>query len=205
MWRERVALVAVACVVAAACTSDDGSALTSTSQSAVVAAPTQTTAPPSTTTTPADSTTTTKGLDIGSEAVGSAAALAEQIDTALGFASLFYEDADLSEVPVPDLTNPDPRVAAGAIYEFETWVTTVAPVRDWADVLAQPGTVGYTRLLRGISALDSNLLVAVFEGEYTLDAVEFASEEDLYDPVVVATERPYDVVEMRGVLTSPDS
>ena len=69
---------------------------------------------------------------------------------------MFYEDADLSEVPVPDLTNPDPRVAPGAIYEFETWVTTVAPVRDWADVLAQPGTVGYTRLLRGISALDSS-------------------------------------------------
>lgn len=189
MWRERVALVAVACVVAAACTSDEVSDLTSTSQSAAGTTTTQTTAPPVTTTAPADSTTTTSGTDIGSEAVGSAVVLAEQIDIALGFASLFYEDADLSEVPVPDLTNPDPRVAAGAIYEFETWLTTVAPVRDWAEVLAQPGTVGYTRLLRGISALDSNLLVAVFEGEYSVDAVEFASEED------IAASAPQEVVD----------
>ncbi len=47
---------------------------------------------------------------------------------------------DLGDVPIPDLTNPDPLVAVGELYRFNSWLLEHAASPEWAEVIAmRPG------------------------------------------------------------------
>ena len=100
---------------------------TTTSQQAAPTSSTTTTSPStttttsSTTTTPPTTTTTVSGETVGDPAA--LAALVTQINTDF----IGYE----GEIPIPDLTNPDPLVGLEEIERFEIWTATNVISTEW--------------------------------------------------------------------------
>ena len=140
--RSRPLLVAVAAValIAGACSGDD--AVDATLPPSTTAATTTTTAAPTTTTsaptTTAAATTTTTAAP--TDTVGSPQALAELIATIQQELAGVYPDIVDAEIPIPDLTNPDPVVAAEELNKFGQWVNANYPANEWNQVRAHVGS-----------------------------------------------------------------
>ncbi len=119
--------IAVACLFLAGCGAADVAATSSTTRATT--STTSTTVTTTTTTTgPTESTTTTT---TDPTAIFDETALVSLIDSIV--ADLGIED--LGPVPIPDLTNPDPVIAAQERNDFSDWVHTTYPHPAWAAVL----------------------------------------------------------------------
>jgi hypothetical protein len=135
-----VAVAAVALVVGA-CSGDD--AVDTTLPPPTTVANTTTTAAPTTTTTAAPTTTvasTTTTIAAPSDTVGSPQALAELIASIQQELAGSYPDIVDAEIPIPDLTNPDPVVAVEELNEFGQWINANYPANEWNQVRAFPGS-----------------------------------------------------------------
>jgi hypothetical protein len=154
VFRTTSAAILVTAIILSACTGSE--ATTTTTDAEVVpttAVPTTAAVKPTTTTTPADPTTTT--LQDG--AVGSREALLEAMQPAIE-STVIRHEVDASEVPVPNINEPDPLFAVAELLALDFWAYSNAPVGSWAGILALEGSpqwseyVGAYNLLGGRTA-----------------------------------------------------
>jgi hypothetical protein len=82
-------------------------------------------------------------------------------------------------------------------YDFPDSPGAMAPFYDGGDDTEDDSLAMHLYEEKGFYTVST---ATVWRGYYVSNGVP-----TLYDPVVVTTERPYEVVEIRGVLTSPDS
>ncbi len=123
-------VIVVAALAFTACSDGDTATTTvapTTTVPATTAAPT-TTSPPGTTTTVPPSTTAAPTTTAATDTVGDPAALETHIRQIAEELTLFYPDLDPNEVPIPDLTNPDPTVAVEEANRWSQWIAARFPV-----------------------------------------------------------------------------
>ena len=134
MGRVWVTFVVLVAIGAGAC-SDDAEPppltdpTTSTTQGAA-AAPEEKAA----STTPTTLVTTTIVFELHDEPVGSLGLFEEQVQAV--YDRLGGALVPRDEVPFPDATNPDPVVAFGEMIEFNYWMLSTNPWRDWVQLYA---------------------------------------------------------------------
>jgi len=134
-------IVGCVALVGSACSGDDVTATTpppvtvAAATTSTSAASTTTTAAPPATTTPA--TTTTATVD-DSGRVGSRDALEAAIASIVEELRLPYPDIVDADVPIPDLTNPDPVVALEELSRFVQWIDANYPANQWTPLTAYP-------------------------------------------------------------------
>ncbi len=199
MRREILVRVGAFLLVIAACSGDDAAPVTTSGVATTAPPATTTTASPSTTaTTPPETTTTEPAGDT----VGDPAALEALVEEVTQQVRIVYAD-DSIEVPVPDLTNPDPVVAAQAINEFDQLVAADVPFRDWLSVTAYEGSPAFAIGVENFDRLLFGNLVRVRpEAGYEFHGGEVLDFDVSSLPIELVEGMPTDAV---GVLYSSSS
>ena len=128
-------LVVVVTLMAGACSG--GEEVAPSTPAPTIATPTTTTVT-STTVAPPTTTTTAATTTVLSDQVGSPEALEALIAGIVEELRFAYPDIVDAEVPIPDLTNPDPVVAVEELNRFGQWVNANYPANEWNQVRAYP-------------------------------------------------------------------
>lgn len=181
--RSTIAAVASMALLAGACTSGSVSTTTtSTLPPATTASAAPAPTPESTTTTAAPVETTTT---VASEAVGSHEALLEAMSEAIG-SSVLRHGVDASQVPIPQINNPDPLAAVSQLLEFDLWVYVNAPVGGWSEILAVEGSAQWSEYVGAYNVLAGRR--AKFETSEPFDILEIRlanADEIAFAPAAV--------------------
>ena len=122
-----------------------------------------TTSPPTTTNT-SEATTTAPAT----EAVGSAEALEAQVEGARELLVRLYPDSEAEDLPVPDLTNPDPLIAMRELLLFELAALEAGSISDYADILSQQRTQANDSYRRTLNTFENGGYRFRLLGEYEI-------------------------------------
>lgn len=86
---------------------------------------------------------------------------------------------DPTDVPIPDLTNPDPLVAMKAIIEFDLWVFSNAPRRGLVEVYTLDRSPEWEDLVLAADRMNSGTFSFAPGDGLSVSEIGFASGEDL--------------------------
>jgi hypothetical protein len=189
--RSTIAAVASIALLAGACSSE--SVTTTTTSIPQLASTTSSTAAELTTTTSAADPTTTTASAAG--AVGSREALLELMSPLIELTSSIY-GVPTSEVPIPDISGPDPVDAALELLLFEVWLLQNSTLEEWAGVVAPEGSPAWRLYSSGFDVLGGRTATFVPSSEpYSISEIRLATDEE-------AALVPDEIVEAAGVASS---
>ncbi len=160
-WKLVVAIVVVAI---AACS--DNPTIT-TPAAAPTTVPVPTTTAPAPTTTVAPTTTTSTTVPVSTELVGDPAALAALVEQ-LNADFIGYD----GEIPIPDLTNPDPRVAMEEVHRFDFWSSSARTSAAWLPIHLHTEGPDYEESLSAMNNAVANNWAIRNGGDYIFERAE---------------------------------